>query len=735
MPKSPVRGNSSDAATSAIASRQTKSLSDVRADQKTTKRAFEAQKKAQKELKKLKLKDEEEIAKKTAELELKYMAEAMEKTMAEKLKLEKEAAAELEKEELLTRSKQRKEEIRARREAREEQIEAAREAALEQIEGATTFKEKMKGVGALLTSGVKGFGKAFKEDIGTSLGEAATNAVNNIASALSGAIDEYLNIYTKYMSTINARIQGAYAGVDYTDLEKVIRNNTAGSPFVKYADAIENLNALVQAGTAVNLTQRAFLATISDKIATTFDATDSTLLRLIRLQQNDTTAARLGMEAELTKLFNYYFSDTSYLSEAFDSVTGALTDLSSQLSATGSVEFDYIVQKWLGSLGSVGVDSSTLTNIASAINALGTGQIDNIDESMQNLLVLAANRVGLDYGEMLLEGINSTDVNNLLYGVIDLVQDTVSDANNVVKAQYAQLFGLSVADINAFSNISDKVIEKLYSNGMTYQNALASLDTQLGQVGKRMHLSEMINNVFDNVLAVTGTSIAGNAVLYGTYKAFDVLESITGGIHIPTITVLGSGITLPDSIEGMVKAGITGIGTAISLISAIGNWASGSGLNRARWVGTWDTSDSAKGSYSGFTNMGELSTSKSSTGIVSNTNESGMQQSVYDEQKDSAEEISGQEEQGEEDSQMVKLLTKLVEYFEKSKSSEAPLYVQFYTPKSTTQDKATMSLQDMVRIIMERVTDMGTDEYPLYILDDNFNGTEINRDWYPNSTI
>ena len=80
----------------------------------------------------------------------------------------------------------------------------------------------MKGVGALLTSGVKGFGEAFKEDIGDSLGEAAANVVSNITDALSGAIDEYLDVYTEYMSTINARIQGAYAGVDYTDLEKII---------------------------------------------------------------------------------------------------------------------------------------------------------------------------------------------------------------------------------------------------------------------------------------------------------------------------------------------------------------------------------------------------------------------------------------------------------------------------------------------------------------------------------
>ena len=736
MSKGTVHGNSgndSGSVISEIASRQPKSLNKVREEQASAKKAAEIQKKIQKELKKLKLKDEEEIARKRIEIETKLEAEKVAKTEAKRQKAQQKSAKEQETQELVARAKQRKEEIVARREAREDQIAAAREAALEQISGATTAAEKMKGIGNLLTSGFKGFGEAFKEDIGDSLSEAAENAVKNVAGALSKAVDEYLDIYTRYMGSINARIQGAYTGMDYEALEEIIRLNTAGSPYIKYADALENLNKLVSEGTAVNLTQRAFLATISDKIATTFDATEPALLRLIRLQQNDTTAARLGMEAELTKLFNYYFSDTSYLSQAFDSVTSALTDLSSQLSATNSVEFDYIVQKWLGALGSVGVDSGTLTNLASAINALGTGQVDYLssNSTAQNLLVLAANRVGLDYGQMLLDGVSSTDVNTLLYGIIDYIQDTVQGANNVVKAQYAQLFGLSIADINAFANISDEVIESLYESGMTYQDTLVSLNQQLSQVGNRIHLSEMINNVLGNVMATTGTTIAGNAGLYGTYKAFDLLESITGGIHIPTITVLGSGITLPDSIEGMAKSAILGIGTVASLVSAISNWASGGGLNLARWEGTW-----SKGTYSGFTSMNELQTSTSSTGVVSNINETGMQQSVYDEQKKSAEEITGTEEQGEEDSQMVKLLTRLVEFFENGKSKDTPMTVQFYTPKSLLESGEDMSLPGLLKAIKDRVNSMGTDEDPVYAVGSSLftTTTDINS-WLPGSTI
>ena len=63
---------------------------------------------------------------------------------------------------------------------------------------------------------------------------------------------------------------------------------------------------------------------MTDKLVTTFNAFDSNLLNLIRLQQADSTAARLGMEASLTKSLNAMFRDTSYLTNSFDNVSQAL---------------------------------------------------------------------------------------------------------------------------------------------------------------------------------------------------------------------------------------------------------------------------------------------------------------------------------------------------------------------------------------------------------------------------
>lgn len=575
-------------------------------------------------------------------------------------------------------------------------------------------------------AGAQGFGaitKASFKYAGAILNEAAANFANKASAALMGSVDKYLGTYTQYMSDIETRIQGAYSGMTYESLNEVIRQNTAGSPFVKYTDVLANLSALVKEGVASNLTQRAFLATISDKIATTFNALDNNLLRLIRIQQQDTTASRLGMEAELTRLFNYYFSDTSYLGQAFDSVTSALTDLSAQLSASSSVELEYIVQKWLGSLGSVGVDESTLSTIAQAINALGSGQIDWLtgNASMQNLLVMAANRMNLSYSDMLVNGVNSNQINQLLYGIVDYIQDVTSGANNVVKAQYAELFGLTMADIAAFENLSEKTINSLYKSGMTYQDTLTSLSNQLGQVSDRIHVSEQIDNVIDNILAATGIGVANNTASYLTYKIANMVESLTGGIYIPTVSVLGSSITLPNSIEEYIKMGVVGISTVGSLFSAFSNWFGDSpaGLDLNKWTSSWD-----KGTFSGFTSVNELQTSTSSTGFVSNTNSKGLQQSIAEEQTQAAEETSGTAPS--EGTELLEYVKAIKTFIEESSNGNKPLKVNIVqntadTNKATAGNKQlTVDPIILLQSILARLMNMGTDEYPMVtVFDDN----------------
>lgn len=529
---------------------------------------------------------------------------------------------------------------------------------------------------------IEEYEKLFGKSIDKTLKDAGKKLASNIGTALAGSVDKYLGTYARYMTQINARIQGAGAGFDYESINKTIKNNIALNPYIKYTDMLDKLSRLVEEGIADNLVQRAFLATISDKIATTFNAAQGSLLEIIRIQQRDSTAARLGMEAELTQLFNHYFSDTSYLSNTFDSVQAYLIDLSSTLDEKTSVEFEYMVQKWLGSLGSVGVSSSTLSSIAQGINYLGTGNVTALssNQSLQNLLVMAANRANLSYSGMLSGGMNASEANLLLASLIQYVQEIAGSSNNVVKQQYAQLFGLTMSDMRAFTNISDTVINELYKSGMTYADTLSELNDQMGQIGSRMHLSEMINNVLDNVLAATGIGIANNPAMYGIYKAADMLESITGGIYLPPIPIPFVGDISPkQSVESIIKNTIIGIGTIPALFGAIGNIFKGDGV-----LGSFDLESGLnsiwnvslnKGGFSTYLNAGDVSTRKTAVNYMSSGSGLGIQQSLLDESQEAANMISGEQSEDEDTSSPIYWL-KIITNYLTSDNATNPLNVK-----------------------------------------------------------
>lgn len=117
------------------------------------------------------------------------------------------------------------------------------------------------------------------------------------------------------------------------------------SPFLKQADAVNNLKTLVGQGISFNVEQRAFLDTISEKIATTFEATDASLLKLVRIQQADSTAARLGMESALTSFLNNMYETTEYMTEAASSIRQSIYEASALMTAEEATEFEYQVQK------------------------------------------------------------------------------------------------------------------------------------------------------------------------------------------------------------------------------------------------------------------------------------------------------------------------------------------------------------------------------------------------------
>lgn len=409
--------------------------------------------------------------------------------------------------------------------------------------------------------------------------ETVDAVANQFLNGLKAMFENTISTYGEYQSKINTRLQGSGKQWNKTisgiGIESTLKNIIGVNPYVKLQEVMENVVKATEAGIAYNIEQRAFLNTVSENIANTFDAFDANLLQLIRVQQVDTTAARLGMEADLTQLFNNLYEDTSYLNNSFDTTSQNLIDAISQMSATQGVEFEYTVQKWLGALSSVGFSSSAVNKISQALGYLGSGNVSALssDEDMQNLIVLAASRAGLSYSDMLTEGLDASTTNKLLASMVDYLKEIANSDNKVVKSQYAQIFGMSVSDLKAVNNLSS-TIATLQKTTLSYSDAMNELYSQMGQLPSRVSTAGKLNNLFDNAKYSMATSIASNPATYALWEVTSMIEDLTGGINLPTTSIMGNMVDLNTTVTNLMRAGIVGVsslGTIGSIISGLGS--------------------------------------------------------------------------------------------------------------------------------------------------------------------
>lgn len=514
-------------------------------------------------------------------------------------------------------------------------------------------------------------------DAGKKTASALLNGALNFGKFFDTGIENYASIFSKYSASVEARLQD---GSDrdnkrFKSFVNDVKTNLAASPYLKQETMLNNLNELIQAGVNYNIEQRAFLQSMTDKVVTTFDAFDSNLLNLIRLQQSDSTAARMGMEASLTKSLNLMFKDTSYLSNGYDSVSKALFDTITQLGRDEGLAFEYVVQKWLGSLGSVGVGTDTLTKIATAINYLGTGNIEALqnDTSMMNLISIAANKQGLDIGSLATQGLNSTTTNILLRGIVDQIQEIAQNDNQVVRQQFGQLFGgVSMADMVAALNLNTSQLDTVQEALIDFKSATKEAQNQLNQVSDRMHISEMVNNVFDNIMATTSANIAGNARTYMLWKSLNIIEGLTGGINIPTVGALGSFVDLETTVTGLMKSGIAGLYMLGTLVSAVGNLQNNGGLSLASWGGE-EYLQRGKG-FQGVTSGYQVTTSRSTT-LVSSSGADMANHSITAAQEEGNQKIEGAKSQETATERMLKAIMKAVTGSDDPENGSDRIYV------------------------------------------------------------
>ena len=422
--------------------------------------------------------------------------------------------------------------------------------------------------------------------------ENAEKALNNMFQGAVNALSSDVDLFTKNRASMMARLQGNTT--NYSSLFSNVTSRIAISPYVSQRDVLQNIQSLVGQGVAFNVEQRGFLMTLADKIAPTFEANSEALLRLVRLQGEDTTAQRLGLEAALTRSLNATFKDTAYLNNLFDTIRDAIFDAESQLDKESATEFEYNTQKWLSSIYSVGGSSTFITNLAQGINMLGTGDVTGLagNESLQTLLAMALSRSGsgLTYSDVLLGGLNASSVNEVLYQVIEYLQEIEKNSrdNMVIRSQYARLFGMSVADFAALTNLSNDMMSGLRGQNINYQgfnNELTNQLAELAKVGNRLTLGEMVQNALDNVVTTMASGIAQSPGMLAAWQLNSLVENATGGINLPAINVLGSGINLNATLNQLIKLGLGGFGLISQIANVVGAITSGNGgLDLSKWT-------------------------------------------------------------------------------------------------------------------------------------------------------
>lgn len=458
------------------------------------------------------------------------------------------------------------------------------------------------------------------------------NAMNKLVEGVTSSIDRAIDLLNQYEASSEARLQGS--DKSYREIMGKTTRMLSLSPFVKSEKMLENVNKLLEEGVTYNIELRAFLETVSDKVVATFDATDGTLRRLIRLQQADTTAARMGMQAGLTRFLNNMYQDSSYMKETYDQIAAAIMDTNAQLSRDQAISFESTVQAWIGAMHSVGLSDRGANTIAEGLNYLGSGNISALsgNESLQTLMAMSASKAGLSYADILTNGLDAGKTNQLLTAMVNYLSEIAEGDNMVVKSEYGRILGLTIADLKAISSIKGDV-GALAGQTKSYGGAMGELYSQFAQLPSRVTISEMMSNIMDNFTFNMGRSIAANPVTFGMYKALNLINEGTNGngIAIPTVSVMGSSFDFNQTIDGLLKSGLVGYSVLSGAMGALSSLGSLGGLNLSAWGGSDYVSRGGGGSIAG-------AMSTSNTTYVGNQNSS--------DSRDAA--LMGGKEEGEE---------------------------------------------------------------------------------------
>ena len=320
-------------------------------------------------------------------------------------------------------------------------------------------------------------------DFESNLTKAISSSVNNIKSTLEGIMKSFIDS----QEAMNYGLIGT--GRNLKEITSGIGDALGGTGLVKQENVYKNLSSLINQGILYNVEQRAFLQTIADDLGGVFDVTSGSLTRLINLQRQDLTANRLAIQSSLKEFLNQNYETSQYIKEGFQGVSESLFEAQAIMTSDSAMKLEATVQQWLGSLSSVGMSQQTVNQLAQAIGELGSGNLNALNSSsMQNLLVMGAARSGLSYADLLMEGVSGEAADALMKGIVSYMTEIGQTAGNVVRSEYARVFGLNVSDLVAASQVRNAT-----EGGIVSDNIYNLLDNISGYVTK--------NRQFDNMLA------------------------------------------------------------------------------------------------------------------------------------------------------------------------------------------------------------------------------------------
>ena len=364
------------------------------------------------------------------------------------------------------------------------------------------------------------------------------DAMAAASKLLTSQLDKSVDLYLSQIQAMNAHLSGANSS--FASMTNSLQSALSATGLVRQESVFKNLTDYVKSGIVYNVEQRAFLRTIADDISLVFDGWTSSMNQLIRIQRQDSTANRLALEYSLQGFLNTNYQTSEYIKDSFANVSNALITSQSTMTAQNAMAYEATIQTWLGSLYSAGANQSTISELAKAIDQLGSGDISGIGSGISNLVLMGAARAGLDYGSILNQGLNAGSTDRLLAGITSYLAEQSGRESNVVRSQIGKLFGVGITDLIAASNVrpatgavSTDINSTLFSDYYGFTSG-----------------ASRFMNMLDNMMFTWGTNIAANPTQLATYKITEMISANLGkALEGSTLKMFGGSVDIGKLIQ------------------------------------------------------------------------------------------------------------------------------------------------------------------------------------------